>query len=220
MDRFEVLNNIEIYTDKFTETGSFSHAMQVFCWARANGLPIPEVILDAIEKGFVEWGKHDGRKGKGLDDIFGLKAGKGNSSVLSPGRKIARNKKLFTIMAKLMLLGWSEKNASEAASRWLDEQYTANPGKYRWLNHANSGRKGKDDHPEEKNLLTPESILRERKKNKQLFAEAERDAAQSLIFWDDQKKQAVEKFYLNLINVSIEKENPKTAQELLEILVS
>lgn len=126
-------------------------------------------------------------------------------------------------MAKLMLLGWSKKDASEAASRWLQEQYTANQEKYRWLKPANSGRNGdrgnsKEESKEE--LLDPDSILKEKRKNKQLFADAERDAAQSLIFLDDQKKQAVEKFYLKLVNVSIEREDPKTTEELLKILVN
>ena len=217
MDKFAVLNNIEIYTDKFNETGFFPHAMQVFILANSNGLPIPKEILDAIEKGFAEWWKCDGKKP--LEEIFNLKAGKGNTSALAKEWKNLRNKRLFTIMAKLMFLGWKDRDASEAACRWLEEQYIANPEKYRWLKHANTGRKGDND-TQEKNFLSPDSLLKEKRNNKKLFAESQRDAAESMIFWDDQKKQTVEKFYLQLINVSIEKENPKTTEELLKILVN
>jgi hypothetical protein len=122
-------------------------------------------------------------------------------------------------MAKLMFLGWKDKDASEAACRWLEKQYTANPEKYWWLKHANTGRKGDNDPLEEKKLLDSESLLKEKRSNAKLFAESQRDAAESMIFWDDQKKQTVEEFYLQLVNASIEKENPKTPKELLEILV-
>lgn len=215
----EVLNNIQIYTDKFTETGSFPYAMQVFCWAHANGLPIPKEILDAIAKGFTEWGKSDGKES--LERIFKLKAGKGNSNAMSKEWKNSRNKRLFTIMVKLMFLGWKENDAAGAACRWMQEQYKKSPEKYRWLKHANSGRPEKErDELVEKDLLAPESLLKEKRNNKELFEESKRDAAQSMIFWDCQKKQAVEKFYIKLIGTKIEKENPKTIEELLKILAN
>ena len=52
MDRREILSSIEFCTDEFIRTGFFPYAMKVFCLAHANGLPIPKVTLDAIEKGF------------------------------------------------------------------------------------------------------------------------------------------------------------------------
>lgn len=119
--------------------------MQVFCWAHANGLPIPEAILDAIEKGFVEWGKHDGRKGKGLDDIFGLKPGcSGHSSVLTNDQTKSRNEKILFIIETLTARSWRQDDAIEAACAWVREQYKANPKKYRWLKPNNSGRKSDD----------------------------------------------------------------------------
>lgn len=218
MDKYEVLTSIQIDTDKFNETKFFPHAMRVFILANGNGLPIPNEILDAIEKGFAEWLKCRGKKP--LEEIFNLKPGRGYSSALSKEEKNLRNKRLFTIMAKLMFLGWKDKDASEAACRWLEEQYTANPEKYWWLKHANSGRKGDNDPLEENKLLDRESLLKEKRSNEKLFAESQRDAAGSMIFWDDQKKQTVEKFYLQLVGARIEKENPKTDEELLKILAN
>ena len=217
MDRLEILSNIQSLTDKFNETGFFPYAMQVFCSAHSNGLPVPKEVLDAIANGFSEWSKHDGRKP--FEEIYKLKPGKGNKNIYAPGWKIARNKKLFAIMAKLMFLGWSERDALEAASRWLEEQYTANPEKYRWLKHSNAGRKG-DGGASKEELLSPDAIRKEKNNNKQSFEESEREAAQSLLFMNDSKKQATESFYLELIGTKIEKGNPKTERELLEILVS
>ncbi|AEJ00152.1 hypothetical protein Nit79A3_0246 [Nitrosomonas sp. Is79A3] len=202
MDRFEVLNNIEIYTDKFTETGFFPYAMQVFCWARANGLPIPEVILDAIEKGFVEWGKHDGRKGKGLDDIFGLKPGcSGHTSVLTNTWTESRALIIFNIMEKLIALGLNGTHAAEAAYLWLCKQYRANPKKYRWLKPNNSGRKNGDS--EACDAITLDTIKKNiwEKRNStysKIYKEAKRNAAQSMVLWSDEKKQKHLDSYLSL----------------------
>lgn len=217
MDKYEVLNNIQIYTDKYNETGYFPYAMQVFCWAHANDIPIPKDVLDALEKGFVEWGRCDGKES--LDKIFNLKTGQGNSNPLSREWKVSRNRVLFTVMAKLMLLGWKVSDASEAACRWLEEQYKANPEKYKWLNPTNTGRKGDYD-PKDGGLLSSESLLKEKRNNEQIFAESQRDAVQSMIFWSDEKKQIVEKFYRDLINRNVEKGSEKTTDELLKILVS
>lgn len=219
MDKHEVLNNIQIYTDKYTETGYFPYAMQVFCWAHTNDLQIPKEILDAVEKGFLEWGKHNGKES--LDKIFNLKTGKGNSSPLSKEWKDSRNKVLFSIMATLMFLGWKVSDASEAACRWLEEQYKANPEKYKRLNPTNTGRKGDRD-SKDGALLSPESLLKEKRNNEQIFAESQRGAAQSMIFWNDEKKQTVEKFYRGLIDSkrNVEKGCEKTTDELLKILVS
>lgn len=217
MDKYEVLNNIQIYTDKYTETGYFPYAMQVFCWAHTNDLPIPKEILNAVEKGFLEWGRHNGKES--LDKIFNLKTGKGNSNPLSKEWKHLRNKALFSIIAKLMFLGWEVSDAAEAACRWLEEQYKANPDKYKWLNPTNTGRKGDRD-PKDGGLLSPESLLKEKRNDKKLFAESQRAAAQNMIFWSDEKKQTVEKFYRGLIDRNTEKENAKTTDELLKILVS
>lgn len=217
MDKYEVLNNIQIYTVKYTETGYFPYAMQVFCWAHTNGLPIPKEILDALEKGFIEWRRYAGKDS--LDKIFKLKTGKGNSHPLSKEWKYSRNKELFTRMAKLMFLGWKMSDASEAACRWLEEQYKANPDKYKRLNPTNTGRRGDCD-PKDGGLLSPESLLKEKRNNEEIFAESQRVAAQSMIFWSDDKMQAVEEFYAALINTNVEKEDPKTTDELLKILTS
>ena len=185
---------MELHTDKFLETGNFSYAMSAFCRARANGHPIPDVILESIEKAFLEWGENDGKKT--LDEILKLKAGSGNQSILSKEWKKARNKKLFTIMATCVAYGWKEKDAAEVACIWAQAQYEANPKKYKWLKPNNSGRKEKD---EDEILINPDSLMKERRNNKELFREAERNAAQHMILSSDQKKEKIEKFYLSLI---------------------
>lgn len=223
MDILEVRNAIEVYTEKFTETGDFTHAMRVFYWAQSSGEPTPEIILHKIAEGFREWGLSDGKKS--LDDIFNLKAGKGNFSALSPEWKTRRNKILFSILARLTFSGWKESDAAEAACRWLEEQYRSNPKKYRWLKHASTGRKGdtaKNDTAVD--MLSPDSLLKEKRTNRKLFAEAERAAAQELTLQrefgeNDQQEQATEAFYLGLIDRRVEKGSPKTTDELQAILV-
>lgn len=203
MDRFEVLNNIEIYTDKFTETGFFPYAMQVFCWARANDLPIPEAILDAIEKGFAEWGKHDGKKGKGLDDIFRLKPGRsGNTSVLTPIWTDSRVSAILLRIEKLIALGLNKTRATEAAYFWLCKQHRTNPEKYRWLKPNNSGRKSGDEIANDViTLSTVKNIWEKRNSTySKIHKEARKDAAQSMVLWSDERKQKFLDSYLNLFS--------------------
>ncbi|WP_293008134.1 hypothetical protein [Nitrosomonas sp.] len=133
---------MELHTDKFVETKNFSYAMSAFCRARANGHPIPEVILEFIEKAFLEWGKYDGEKS--LDEILGIKPGKGKKSVLSDEWTKQRNERLFLIMTTLIALEWSIKDAAEGACCWLQKQYEVNPIKHRHLKPSNAGRKNEN----------------------------------------------------------------------------
>lgn len=228
MDRFEVLNNIEIYTDKFAETGFFPYAMQVFCWARANDLPIPEAILDAIEKGFVEWGKHDGREGNGLDDIFGLKPGcSGHSSVLTNLWTNSRVLKILEIIETLIALGLNKTRATEAAWLWLREQYRANPEKYPWLKPNNSGRKRDDKIARVAiTLATVKKNIWEKRNAEysEIYREAKRSAAQSMVLWSDEEKQRRLDFYLNMFDPAerskIKISTPKPLNDCFKELVS
>ncbi|MXS83686.1 hypothetical protein [Nitrosomonas oligotropha] len=228
MDRFEVLNNIEIYTDKFTETGFFPFAMQVFCWARANDLPIPEAILDAIEKGFVEWGKHDGREGKGLDDIFGLKPGcSGHTSVLTPTWTDSRASTILLRIERLIALGLNKTRATEAAYLWLCKQYRTNPEKYRWLKPNNSGRKSGDEIAcDVITLNTVKKNIWEKRNStySKIYKEAKKDAAQSMVLWSDERKQKFLDSYLNLFSsgerTKIRISPPKSLDDCFKELVS
>lgn len=132
----------EYYTNKFMETKNFAYAMAAFCNARTSGEPIPEVILKFLDDSFKEWIKNDGTKS--LDEILGIKPGRGKKSVLSDEYTKKRNERLFETMARLIALGWSVKDAAEGACGWLHRQYEANPKKYYWLKPSKAGR-AKDD---------------------------------------------------------------------------
>ena len=228
MDRLEVLNNIEIYTDKFTETGLFPYAMQVFCWAHANGLPIPEAILGAIEKGFAEWGKYDGTNGKGLDDIFGLKPGcSGHTSILTPTWTDSRASTILIRIEKLIALGLNKTRATEAAYLWLCKQHRTNPEKYRWLKPNNSGRKSSDEIAcDVITLSTVRKNIWEKRNSEysKIYKEAKRSAAQNMVLWSDEKKQEVLDLYLNLFDpgerTKIKINPPKTLSDCFKELVS
>lgn len=131
---------MELHTNKFLETKNFAYAMSAFCRARSNGDPIPEVILETIEKAFLEWGKHNGEEP--LDKILGIKAGKGNKSALSKIWTEQRNTKLFKIMVILIGLKWSTEDAAAGACAWLNAQFEANPIEHHEsLKPSNAGRR-------------------------------------------------------------------------------
>lgn len=200
MDHFEVLNDIQICTDKFTGTGFFPDAMHVFCLAHANGLPIPKEILDAIEKGFKEWGRNDGKKS--LDQIFRLNPGcSGHSSILT---NILTDNRASIILKKietLIALGLNKTRAKEAVHLWLCKRYKANPKKYQRLKPNNSGRKSGDEIARDViTLSTVKKNIWEKRNSKysEIYKEAKRSAAQNMVLWSEEKKQEFLDSYLNL----------------------
>ena len=134
----KTLTTMQIHTDLFLETKNFVYAMSAFCRARANGHPIPEEILNFIEKSFLEWGAPENKRS--LDEILGVKPGKGKKSVFSDEWTKERNERLFSIMVTLIGFGWKVSDAAEGACCWLNAQYEANPEKYKYLKPSNAGR--------------------------------------------------------------------------------
>ena len=118
-------------------------------------------------------------------------------------------------MATCIAYGWKEKDAAEVACIWAQRQYEANPKKYKWLKPNNSGRKEKD---EDEILINPDSLMKEKRNNGELFREAVRNASQHMILSSDQQKEKAEKFYLSLINKRIEKTSPKSIEDCLKQL--
>ncbi|MBS0497061.1 MAG: hypothetical protein JSR51_05350 [Proteobacteria bacterium] len=227
MDKYEVLTNIQIHTDKFNETKFFPHAMQVFILANSNGLPIPKEILDAIEKGFVEWAKYDGRKGKGLDDIFGLNPGcSGHTTVLTNTWTESRTLFILSEMELLNALGLNKTRAADAVYLWLCKQYKEKPKKYRWLKPNNSGRKNGDS--EACSVIASDTIKKniwDKRKSTYLkiYEEAQKDVAQRMVSWSDERKQKFLDSYLNLFpsgeRIKIRISPPKPLDDYFEKLV-
>lgn len=205
MDKYEVLTNIQIYTDKFNETKFFPYAMQVFILANSNGLPIPKEVLDAIEKGFAEWGKHDG--GKSLDQIFRINPGcSGHTSVLTKPWTDSRVLKILGIIETLIVLGLNKTRATEAAWLWLCEQYRANPKKYQWLKPNNSGRKSDDKIAcDAIALSTVKKNIWEKRNSEhsKIYKEAKRSVAQNMVLWSDERKQKHLNFYLSMFDPAV-----------------
>ncbi len=191
---------MELHTDKFLETKNFSYAMSAFCRARANGYPIPEVILKCIEEAFLEWEKYDGEEP--LDKILGINPGRGKKSVLREEWTKQRNERLFSIMATLIGLGWGVADAAEGACSWLREQYEANPTKYRYLKPSNAGRERDSE-----TLLNSKTLADYwvSPKYRTQRKEGEQNALPSLILWSDEKKANYEKFMRKFINKTIKK---------------
>lgn len=178
---------MELHTDKFLETNNFSYAISAFCRARANVHPIPEVILESIEKAFLEWGKHDGEKS--LDEILGIKPGKGKKSVLSDEWTKQRNEQLFLIMTTLIELRWSTKDAAEGACGWLQRQYEVNSIKYKHLKSSKAGRRTEDTLLDSKTL---EGYWYDSKYKVQR-EEARLRAQTPLMLWDEEEKADYQK---------------------------
>lgn len=212
MNRHEILNTIQIHTDEFLQTKNFAYAISVFCHARSIGLSIPEEILDAMEKAFVEWGKNDGKKP--LDEILKIGRGSGNKSVLSKEWTKKRNERVFCIMATLIGLGWKVPDASEGACAWLREQYTANPQKYQWLKSSNAGR---DRNSESLDGKTLEGYW-SKAEYKEQRRDGEQSAITSLILWDDARKENFEKNIQKWMNKKIIKKKIDTEKYIKKLI--
>lgn len=225
MDKYEVLTNIQIYTDKFNETKFFPYAMQVFILANSNGLPIPKEVLDAIEKGFTEWFRHDGKLP--LNDIYKLNPGcSGNRSCLTKTYANKRDYNILLIVEKLILLGVDSGEAIEAVCVLARKKYEEDPKKYRWLRPSNSGRKSDD--PESKcdpiQFTSIKKNLWEKRESdsSKIYSEVKKAAAQSVIFMSDEEKEKfVDSFRQLMVNKKFtKKHSPKSIEDCFKELTS
>lgn len=226
MDRHEILSSIEFCTGEFIRTGFFPYAMKAFCLAHANGLPIPKVTLDAIEKGFREWGKNNGEES--LEQIFKISSGcSGKSSALTSVWTESRARTIFNIIETLIALGLNKMRATEAAWLWLCIQYRTNPEKYPWLKPNNSGRKSSDKIARDAiTLATVRKNIWEKRNSEYsgIHKEAKRSAAQNMLLWSDEEKQKMLDFYLNMFDLAerskIKISNQKSLDDCQSELVS
>lgn len=174
---------IELHTRKFLETNNFSYAMSAFCRARENGQPIPEIILESLEKSFLEWEQSDGERS--LDAILGIRPGRGSKSAITPLWKTQRDEELFYIMAKLTGLGWRVSEAAEGACACLQAKAEANPENHKYLKSSNAGRR------EDEDLILDTQTLADywhSRKNIKHRKEARARAQRTVMLWSDEEK--------------------------------
>lgn len=207
---------MELHTNKFLETNNFAYAMSAFCRARSNGDPIPEVILETIEKAFLEWGKHNGEEP--LDKILGIKAGKGNKSALGKIWTEQRNTKLFKIMVILIGLKWSTEDAAAGACAWLNAQFEANPIEHESLKPSNAGRRERNS----ETLLDSKTLVDywNNSKYKKQRKEAEKKALMPLILWSNEDKEDYEKYILKLMGITEVVKKKISSQEYIKKLIA